>query len=91
MSREQKGTPQWLSSTGIKTTRLKFRTIKPSDAPSLIRLWTDEQVRKYLGGAISQAKAEQRAREYVGKKGYFCVTERDSGTILGFCLLDTFT
>src|SRR4051812_3279492 len=90
MLKRQKDTSHWLIPKSVVTTRLKLRGVEASDAPSLIRLWTDEQVRKHLGGAISQEKAKQRASEYIGKKGCFCITDRESGIVLGLCSLDKY-
>lgn len=80
----------WLSNNSIKTNRLRLRIIQSSDASFLIQLWTNEQVRKHLGGPITKNKAKQRAVEYVDKKGYFVVIEQSSGRTIGLCLLDKY-
>ena len=80
----------WLPNEIIVTDRLGLRVIKSLDVPFLIRLWTDEKVRKHLGGILTIEKAEQRANEYIDKKGYFCVIERDNGKVIGLCSLDKY-
>ena len=74
----------------IITPRLIIRNIQPNDVSSLIRLWTNKQVRKYLGGPIEQVKAEKRANNYVGKEGYFCITDLHGAEILGLCSIDKY-
>lgn len=80
----------WLTNDSIKTARLKLRTLQSSDALFLIQLWTNEQVRKHLGGPINKDKAEQKAVEYIDKKGYFVVVEKGSGKTIGICSLDKY-
>ena len=79
-----------MSETNLVTQRLKLRTIKASDVPSLARLWTNEEVRRHLGGPLTQIKAEQLANEYIDKQGYFCVVEEASRKILGLCSLNKY-
>ena len=74
----------------IITPRLIIRNIQPNDVSSLIRLWTNKQVRKYLGGPIEQVKAEKRANNYVGKEGHFCITDLHGAEILGLCSIDKY-
>lgn len=74
----------------LKTNRLELRRINPTDSSFLIKLWTNEDVRKHLGGPISMEKAAQRAVEYIDKKGYFVVIEKTSGKAIGLCSLDTY-
>ena len=80
----------WLSNDGIETNHLKLCSIQFSDAPFLIQLWTNEQVRKHLGGPITKDRAEQKAVEYIDKKGYFVVIQKSSGKTIGICSLDKY-
>lgn len=74
----------------INTKRMVLRPVETADESVLIKLWMDKDVRKYLGGTISRTKAVQRVKEYTGKEGFFCVTERESGKIIGLCSLDKY-
>lgn len=74
----------------ITTQRLELRPIEETDKSFLTRLWTDPQVRKHLGGSIGEEKAEQRAKEYINKEGYFVITNSESGEVLGLCSLDKY-
>ena len=79
-----------ISEEKIITTRLKLRSVETTDENFLIKLWTDKKVRKYLGGSIEENKARQKVKNYVGKKGYFIVTDLRGGRLLGLCSLDKY-
>jgi RimJ/RimL family protein N-acetyltransferase len=76
--------------TEILTKRLRLAPVQLEDIPALVRLWTSEQVRKHLGGALSSQQAQEKAQGYIGKENYFAVSERTSNAVLGMCCLDTY-
>lgn len=56
------------------TERLKLRPVELADLPELSRLRTIAEVRKHLGGPLEEKEAESKAKEHVGKPGFFVVT-----------------
>lgn len=49
----------------------------------IARLWTDPEVRRYLGGPVTAGEAARRERECVGVPGSFSVLSRTGETPLG--------
>ncbi len=71
----------------IHTSHLWLRPVTTTDISILVRLWTNAEVRRYLGGPIEQAAASQRVAHHIDRPGSFCVTHRASGEVLGLCSL----
>src|SRR5215472_8859457 len=55
----------------LATARLELRMVADDDASFLVRLWTDPEVRRYLGGT---RQVRQAARHRVAARGLFMVT-----------------
>ncbi|MFF4584057.1 GNAT family N-acetyltransferase [Streptomyces sp. NPDC001388] len=73
--------PYWPAS--LTTERLLLRPVVEADTPVLTRLWTDVEVRRYLGGPLAEEAARTRARRCVGVTGLFTVVRRLDDTALG--------
>lgn len=69
--------------TLLSTARLVLRPVEAADVPAFSRLWTDPEVRRYLGGPVAADEVARREREYVGAPGTFGVVSRTDGTVLG--------
>lgn len=69
--------------TSLSTARLVLRPVEAADIPAISRLWTDSQVRWYLGGPVAADEVARRERGYVGAPGTFAVVSRVDGTVLG--------
>lgn len=67
----------------ILTDRLLLRPITFSDVAILTKLFSHEEVRKYLGGALSSEAAEKKAQDLVGKNGYFLVIVQNNKKVVG--------
>lgn len=71
--------------TELHTERCRIRTFLPSDIASAMPLFTDQQVRAYLGGPVSPETARERLTQRCepgGGERYFAVTLPD-GTFVG--------
>lgn len=69
--------------TSLATARLILRPVEAANIPAISRLWTDPQVRRYLGGPVDTDEVARRARGYVGAPGTFAVVSCADGTSLG--------
>ncbi|MWA09203.1 GNAT family N-acetyltransferase [Streptomyces sp. BA2] len=67
----------------LTTDRLVLRPIEPGDVPAMARLWTDEDVRRHLGGPVDKETLRVRERHCVGARGAFSVTLRAGGPVIG--------
>jgi RimJ/RimL family protein N-acetyltransferase len=67
----------------LSTTRLVLRPVEVADIPAISRLWTDPQVRQYLGGPVGADEVARRERGYAGSPGTFGVISRTDETVLG--------
>lgn len=74
--------------TSLSTVRLVLRPVEASDVPAISRLWTDPEVRRYLGGPVAADEAARRQRARVGSPGSFGVVSRTNGTVLGLITLE---
>src|ERR1022692_4810241 len=72
----------------LATARLTLRPIESGDVPAISRLWTDPEVRRYLGGPVAAAEVAARQRGCVGAAGWFSVLGRLDRTVLGLVLLE---
>jgi RimJ/RimL family protein N-acetyltransferase len=46
----------------LSTARLVLRPVDAADVPAVSRLWTDPEVRQYLGGPVAAAEVAPHAR-----------------------------
>jgi RimJ/RimL family protein N-acetyltransferase len=72
----------------LATARLVLRPIESADVPAISRLWTDPEVRRYLGGPVADAEVAARQRGCVGATGWFSVLSRADRTVLGLVLVE---
>ena len=71
----------WLKEP-LVTKHLRLRPTQPGDEEWIIKLFTDPEVRKYMGGAMSEA----RAREVQLPEtwwGHFAILDREHGQAIG--------
>jgi RimJ/RimL family protein N-acetyltransferase len=62
---------------------LSCARVEAADVPAISRLWTDPEVRRYLGGPVAADEVARRERGYVGLPGSFCAVNCADGTVLG--------
>ncbi|WP_367039066.1 GNAT family N-acetyltransferase [Streptomyces sp. Je 1-332] len=67
----------------LTTDRLVLRPIEEGDVPAMTRLWTDEDVRRHLGGPVDKETLRVREEHCVGVRGAFGVTLRTAGAVIG--------
>lgn len=67
----------------LTTARLVLRPIEAGDVPAMTRLWTDEDVRRHLGGPVDKETLRVREEHCVGARGAFSVTLRTAGAVIG--------
>jgi RimJ/RimL family protein N-acetyltransferase len=72
----------------LVTARLILRPIESADVPAISRLWTDPEVRRYLGGPVADAEVAARQRGCVGARGCFGVLSRSDRIVLGMVLVE---
>lgn len=82
----------WLTDP-LLTERLLLRPMEPADEDSIAILFSDVDVRRYLGGALTPEVARRRASvTSEGKSerfwGQFSVVERASGSVIGMAGFD---
>ncbi|MFI8962922.1 GNAT family N-acetyltransferase [Streptomyces sp. NPDC053493] len=65
------------------TERLVLRPVRTRDVPAVTRLWTDEEVRRHLGGPVTEAVIRIRQRRIVGAPGCLAVERAADGVVLG--------
>jgi RimJ/RimL family protein N-acetyltransferase len=69
--------------TSLSTTRLVLHPVEMADVPAVSRLWTDPEVRRYLGGPVAADEVARRMRGFEHVPGNFVVVSRTNGTVLG--------
>ena len=67
----------------LPTDRLVLRAVQADDDGMLTRIWTDPDVRRYMGGPLPPEVALQRNRDFVGKPGKYCITLRATHEPIG--------
>jgi ribosomal-protein-alanine N-acetyltransferase len=78
----------------LKTNRLLLRPIQPSDLPSLIKLWSNPDVTRFMGGPRQKDELQKGFTEDIknptqGDYDLWPVLEKASGQLVGHCgLLD---
>ncbi|HEY5664423.1 MAG TPA: GNAT family N-acetyltransferase [Ilumatobacter sp.] len=73
----------------IETGRLRLRSFRSSDQPTILRLLADPEVRRYLGGPVDDDHLEAARTATVGERwGVFCVAESVSDVAIGGCSFD---
>lgn len=78
--------PQWPAS--LTTPRLLLRPVEPPDVPAHVRLWTDPDVRRHLGGPADEGLVRAREQRCVGAPGLLSVVRRADGLVIGSVLVE---
>ena len=73
---------RWLAEP-LSTPRLRLRPTRPADRGPIIDLVTDDEVRRYLGGAMSREQAEVAIRLDGELWGHFAITELEADKTIG--------
>jgi RimJ/RimL family protein N-acetyltransferase len=78
----------------IETPRLKIRLVEAADLPSVLAINADDAVTRYLpyetwtGDADAQAWFDRALQRLAAREaGQFVIVQRDSGRVIGTCLL----
>jgi ribosomal-protein-alanine N-acetyltransferase len=74
----------WLTPP-LRTSRILVRSPRPGDESALAALLTDAEVRRYVGGAIDEDAAQERAAARVAQAGWgiFVIVLRSSNAVVG--------
>jgi [ribosomal protein S5]-alanine N-acetyltransferase len=72
----------WLKET-LQSERLSLRPTRPGDEDWIIRLFTDPEVRKYLGGPMTEEKAHAMTQITGELWGHFAILKRDDNQVIG--------
>jgi RimJ/RimL family protein N-acetyltransferase len=75
----------WTHET-IETGRTRLRVFTEDDKPAIVRLLTDPDVRRYLGGPADDAQVEAAQAAAVGERwGAFCIADAVTDKVIGGC------
>ncbi|MEU8542524.1 GNAT family N-acetyltransferase [Streptomyces sp. NPDC048717] len=77
-----------VASAPIATKRLVLRPVRTRDLPAVTRLWTDPEVRRHLGGPVTDTVVRIRQRRIVGAPGRLAVERTLDGAVLGLVTVD---
>ncbi|MGY5130920.1 GNAT family N-acetyltransferase [Streptomyces nigrescens] len=72
----------------IGTARLLLRPAESADVKEFIRLWTDPEVRRFLGGPVEEQKLALYQEHFASRPHLFSVTTRDEATVIGSVSVD---
>ncbi|MFE3505320.1 GNAT family N-acetyltransferase [Kitasatospora sp. NPDC059146] len=78
--------PHW--PTELATPRLLLRPVEPVDSPLLRTLWTDPEVRRFLGGPVASDRLDRRLSDAASQRGHFTVVLTGAGQAVGRVTLD---
>ncbi|MER8237146.1 GNAT family N-acetyltransferase [Streptomyces sp. NPDC094049] len=70
------------------TERLALRPVRAADVPAVTRLWTDPEVRRHLGGPVTEHVVRIRQRRVVGAPGVHAVVRAADGVLLGIVTVE---
>ncbi|MFH9725236.1 GNAT family N-acetyltransferase [Streptomyces sp. NPDC017254] len=76
------------SSALLTTERLLLRPVAAADVPSVTRLWTDPEVRRHLGGPVTEQVVRIRQRRVVGAPGVHAVVRAADEVLLGLVTVE---
>ncbi|PBC83719.1 ribosomal-protein-alanine N-acetyltransferase [Streptomyces sp. KS_16] len=74
--------------TTISTARLLLRPAESTDVKEFTRLWTDSEVRRFLGGPVAEDKLPAYQQHFANLPNAFAVTTRQDMTVVGSVLID---
>jgi RimJ/RimL family protein N-acetyltransferase len=70
----------------IETDRTRLRVFTEGDKRVVIRLLSDPEVRRYLGGPVDESQLEAARWATVGERwGVFCIADRVTDEAIGGC------
>jgi len=70
----------------IETDRTRLRAFAARDKQVVVRLLTDPEIRRYLGGPVDESQVEAAQSAKVGERwGVFCIAERVTDEAIGGC------
>ncbi|MCH7231670.1 GNAT family N-acetyltransferase [Glycomyces sp. L485] len=72
----------------IDTPRLRLRPPAPEDVPSFMRLWTDAEVRKFVGGPVHEEYLPDYERALYRRPYLFSVIVKEDSTFVGMVSVD---
>ncbi|MCX4986237.1 GNAT family N-acetyltransferase [Streptomyces sp. NBC_00572] len=75
-------------SASLVTERLLLRPVRAADVPAVTRLWTDPEVRRHLGGPVTEQVVRIRQRRVVGAPGVHAVVRAADGVLLGLVTVE---
>ena len=70
----------------IETARIRLRVFTDDDKPAIVRLLTDPDVRRFLGGPADDSQVEAARVAAVGERwGAFCIADPVTDDVIGGC------
>lgn len=72
----------WLAEP-LRTERLSLRPTRPGDGTWIKPMLVDAEVRKYLGGALTEDEARERTKITGERWGHFALALRETGEAVG--------
>jgi RimJ/RimL family protein N-acetyltransferase len=67
----------------LTTERLRLRPVESADVSFMVGLWTDPEVRRYLGGPVPRDQILVREGRCVGAQGLFIAVREQDGVPVG--------
>ncbi|MGW7248644.1 GNAT family N-acetyltransferase, partial [Streptomyces decoyicus] len=67
----------------LRTSRLLLRPAEAGDVHAFTRLWTDPEVRRFLGGPVAEQQLALYQQHFAGRPYVFSVTTRDEAVVVG--------
>lgn len=76
--------------TSVETRRLSLRNTQAGDVPGLVRMWTDADVTRYMGGPRDASWLQQNFMDEANNADpplydQWPVIEKESGNLIGYC------
>ncbi|MEU5592790.1 GNAT family N-acetyltransferase [Streptomyces sp. NPDC020298] len=72
----------------LRTPRLILRPAESGDVSEFTRLWTDPDVRRFLGGPVAEDQLTTYQQHFAGRPHVFTVVTRQEATVLGSVSID---
>ncbi|MFE5974287.1 GNAT family N-acetyltransferase [Streptomyces sp. NPDC056460] len=72
----------------LATERLLLRPVRAADVPAVTRLWTDPEVRRHLGGPVTEQVVRIRQRRVGGAPGVYAVVRTADDVLLGLVTVE---
>lgn len=75
--------------TVLETDRLRLRPAEAADFPAYATLWTDPEVRRFVGGPIDPQEVTRRQNNFRPTPNAFSVVLRDRNVMVGSLSIDS--